>query len=631
MFTDMVGFTTSAQDDEAQALLLLREQEQILRPLFAVNRGREIKSTGDGFLVEFDSALRAVQCAIAVLQRLRMRNAQAGVRPIEVRISVHLGDVEERGGDIFGDAVNVASRMVPIAPPGGVCISRAVYDLVRNKLADSFEPVHSVKLKGVHVPVQLFRLVAPREIVQVPAHEPVGTRLAVLPLVNISPDPADEYLADGLTEELIGTLSRIAELRVIARTSVGQYKSTSKPIAQIAAELDVGTVLEGSVRKAGHRLRIALQLVDARTQERLWGDTFDRELTDVLAIQTEVAERTAAALRLDLLATAREALARRPTLNVTAYTFYLRGIHSARKSTDQGHREAIQYLEQAVESDPQFSPAHSYLANEYLGLSGESLAPSEALPRAKELVDVALALDPESSEAHTAWGNLAMQLDQDWRAAETAFKKAIVLNPSNAEAHYWYAILLIALRRFGEAKVELRKAVELEPLWRHLKRWLAEADLRAGDISSATALLEEEREASPNDLGARVRLGLLYAMAGRLEEARKEMGEIPRPTRPFDALDWADLCFYLGRPDEVRRLVADLESEAKLHYIPTVVIAALYARLGETMKCLEQLERGYQRWDRGLWLDCQSHLFDPVRKQQRFQVMLTRLKVPADA
>jgi adenylate cyclase len=630
MFTDMVGFTASAQADEAGALQLLREQEEIVRPLFASSRGREIKSTGDGFLVEFDSALRAVQCAIAIHQHLRMRNSQAGVRPIVVRVSVHLGDVEERGGDIFGDAVNVASRMLPVAPPGGVCVSRAVFDLVRNKVADDFEPVPPVKLKGVHVPIQLYRLSTPSGNASVPAREPLGTRLAVLPLVNISPDPADEYLADGLTEELTSTLSRITELRVIARTSVGQYKSSVKSIAQIAAELDVGTVLEGSVRKAGNRLRIALQLIDARTQEHLWSDTYDRELTDVLAIQTDVAERTATALRLDLLASARETLARRPTLNLTAYTFYLRGIHSARQSTDKDHLAAIQYLEQAVEADPQFSPAHSYLANEYLGLSGETIAPGEALPRAKELVALALALDPESSEAHSAAGNLAMQFDQDWPTAETEFKKAISLNPSNAESHYWYAILLMVLRRFDESKVELNKAVELEPLWHLLKRWLAEVDLRAGDLASAITLLEGERDANPSDPGAHIRLGLLYATAGRLEDARKEVGNSPLPTQLYDALDWAELWFYLGRPEEARHLVANLEAESKLRYIPGVVIAGLYARLGETSKSLHRLERGYQQWDRGLWLEYPSHMFDPVRSEQRFRAMLARLNVPPE-
>ena len=631
MFTDMVGYTASAQTDEAGTLQRLREQETIVRPLLAAHQGREVKSTGDGFLVEFGSALRAVQCAVAIHERLRARNSQPGALPIRLRISVHVGDVEERAGDIFGDAVNVASRMLPEALPGGVCISGAVYDLVQNKVPVRFERLPPTMLKDVRFPIPLYRVESTAEGVSAPARSAPGSRLAVLPLVNISPDAKDEYIADGLTEELTATLSKIEGLRVIARTSVGQYKSSPKSVAQIATELDVASVLEGSVRKAGNHLRITLQLIDARTQEHLWADTYDRELDDVFAVQAEVAERTASVLELDLLASAKRMLARRPTSNVAAHTYYLRGVHAARQSTAEGHRTAIQFLEEAVTADPMFSLAHSYLANEYLFLSGETLAPNEVLPRVKELVALALALDPDSSDAHTARGNLAMQLDQDWTTAEAEFKHAVALNPSNAEAHFWYAILLMVLRRFGAARDQMQHAIELEPVWWLPKRWLAQIDLRAGDLPSALVLAETDRDANPNDPTVHINLALLYAAAGRRDDARREAEQSTRPVTPYGSLDWAFLWSWLGRPEEAKSLEAEWSSSSSGLYVPELLFGALYAMLGEVSRSMGCLEQAYDHLDRGLWLEYPEHFFDSVRREPRFRALLERLKVPVDS
>jgi len=387
MFTDMVGFTTSTQTNEADTLELLREQEELVRPLFNVHQGREIKSTGDGFLVEFDSALRAVQCAIDIQQHLHERNSQPGVTPIKLRIGIHLGDVEERGSDIFGDAVNIASRIEPLAVPGGLCISGQVFDQVRNKIPNRLERLEPKVLKNVRFPMDVYRVVLPWAGGEAEAMGPVPPRLAVLPLVNISPDPKDEYFADGLTEELISVLSAIRGLRVIARTSVSQYKGSGKPIAQIGSELGVSSVLEGSVRKADHQLRISLQLIDVRTQEHRWAMTYDRKLENVFAIQADVAERTAGALKIELLKSEREAIQERPTSSLEAYESYLRGIRAFQQSTGSGSEEfdtqAVRYFEEAIQKDPQFSGAYSYLANHLIGVMGTTRPGKDVFPRAR--------------------------------------------------------------------------------------------------------------------------------------------------------------------------------------------------------------------------------------------------------
>jgi adenylate cyclase len=267
---------------------------------------------GDGFLAEFDSALRAVQCAIDIHQHLHDRNSQPGITPIQLRIGIHLGDVEQRGSDIFGDAVNVASRIEPVATPGGLCISGQVFDQVRNKIPNRLEKLPPTALKGLEVPIDIYRVVLPWTVPESPSRDSGPTRLAVLPFANISPDPKDEYFADGLTEEMITVLSQLRELRVIARTSVTPYKSTSKGVAQIGTELGVDSVLEGSVRKAGDELRITVQLIDVATQEHTWASTYDRKLEKVFAVQAEIAREVAEALKVGLRAAEQSRLESRP-------------------------------------------------------------------------------------------------------------------------------------------------------------------------------------------------------------------------------------------------------------------------------------------------------------------------------
>jgi TolB-like protein len=301
MFTDMVGFTAIAQRDEAVAFRLLEEHRSLLRPFFAAHGGRVIKTMGDGFLVEFPSALESVLCAQKIQSALRQRNSSVDAKKkIALRVGIHVGDIIDQGDDIVGDAINVASRIEPLAEPGGICVSEQVLDQIRNKLAVTWHPLTAPRLKNVEFPIRVYQLEASADTEMNPSSSrDAGSyvRLAVLPFASISPDPADEYFADGLTEELITHLSQGTALRVVARTSVMQYKNVRKGIREIGRELAVGSVLEGSVRRSANTIRIAVQLIDAGTEEHLWANRFDREPTDIFAVQDEIAQSVSKVLQ----------------------------------------------------------------------------------------------------------------------------------------------------------------------------------------------------------------------------------------------------------------------------------------------------------------------------------------------
>ncbi len=480
----------------------------------------------------------------------------------------------------------------------------------------------------------LYRVVLPWHGVVPPLTAGSPPRLAILPFANISPDPKDEYFADGLTEELISVCSQIRGLRVIARTSVAQYRSASKPIAQIGEELGVGSVLEGSVRKIGNRLRVTVQLIDVATQEHRWSESYNRELDDVFAIQAEVARMTAGALRVELLGTDREAIERRPTSNLEAYQLYLRGIHATYAMTetteDESFTEAIRCLEGAIRIDPTFTLAYSYLADLVVGgaQAGELTHPSQGNERARQLVDRALELDPNSSAAHSARGNIARFAEFDWGLAESEYRKAISLNPSNSRAHLRLGLLLANLARFDEADDELRLTVELDPFEWPAAGWWSMILFRHGATEAAIALAKSTRDLIPSYHWPHVILAWYYSGAGRWEDARKEAELSKGPLIRWMRFLRAIVFTFLEEKDEAKLLLQEFEAASKKEYVPPSWLAGLNAMLGNTGRALELLEGGQEAGDPEL--DYQWEYFDPIRDDPRFTAMLRRLKLPTE-
>src|SRR5579862_203271 len=412
MFTDIVGYTALTQSDESRALDVLDRHNKLLRPIFPKHKGREIKTIGDAFLVEFDSALDAIECAVEIQEFLHDYNFSAGDRwKIKLRIGIHLGDVVHRSNDVFGDAVNIASRIQPLAEPEGICISEQVYDQVHNKTSLPVERLAHSDLKNVKFATDVYKIILPWE-----NHRDRDEktrldkrRIAVLPFDNISPNPNDAYFSDGMTEELISTISKISGLQVIARTSVNRYKNSRKGIEEISSELEVGSILEGSVRMAGDRLRVTTQLIDAKTSNHVWSDSYDRRLDDVFAIQSDIAKRIADILQVKLGKDEVKRVESKATDSLDAYALYMKATQKMYDRTPLAIKESMNLLEQAIEKDDKFALAYAVLGGCYLILNDYGQIPAkEAIPKAREYSTRALEIDGNLVEAHTS---LALTFD----------------------------------------------------------------------------------------------------------------------------------------------------------------------------------------------------------------------------
>jgi len=437
MFTDVVGYTSLTQRNEALAMQLLEEQRALVRSILPRYGGREVKTIGDAFLVEFESALEAVRCAFDIQQSVHERNSGREIdRRMVLRVGVHLGDVIHAQNDVYGDAVNVASRIEPLAPPGGVCISAQVHDHIKNKTDFQLVSLGYKELKNVGEPVEVFRVMFPWERQEAAASVLDKKRIAILPFTNLSSDPEEGYFADGVTEELITSISGVRQLIVIARTSVMGYKGTTKKVREIGKELEVGTILEGSVRKAGNRVRITAQLIDVGTEGHLWAQNYDRQLEDVFGIQSEIAEKVAGELKVRLVDTERKVIEKKPTENPEAYTLYLQARELVREQREVSVRRAPEIFEKALALDPSFARAYAGLAECYIVAMNAGYLPYEQVePKMELAAKRAVQLDPELAEAHAILATVAFSED-DVRGGEASAKRAIDLNPSLSEAHY---------------------------------------------------------------------------------------------------------------------------------------------------------------------------------------------------
>jgi adenylate cyclase len=480
LLADVTGFSKLMGEDDERTARVVRHLQSIAQGIVSDNNGRAEPVAGDALFATFDSVVAAVQAAVAIQRRVADEPFEG--QRLQIRIGVHLGDVLLRDGRAFGDAINIAARLEALARPGTICISEGVYRQVRNKFDEAFVDLGAQRLKNISDPVHAYLIVAkeaaPRPTTRrramrwaiaagalvvvaiaggvaawrhqrfsVPSapppivHADGRKSVAVLPFVNMSSDKENEYFSDGITEDLITALSKVSGLRVAARTSSFAFKGKNEPIEKIGAQLHVGAVLEGSVAKAGNQVRITAQLINVADGYHLWSDSYDRELKDIFAVRSQVAETVAKALQVTLVAGEHQMLGRKPTEDVEAYQLYLKGRHAAETYADYG--TAMRYLRQAIARDPSYALAYLGLAYYYVVSVDFPMSGSECFPRAREAAEKALQLDPSLAEAHTWLGFVYWLYDRDHAAARRELQAALTMQPDLASAHEvkgWYLV-----------------------------------------------------------------------------------------------------------------------------------------------------------------------------------------------
>src|SRR5205807_1219056 len=439
---DVVGYSRLMAIDEAGTLAALKSlRKNLADPKISEHNGRIVKLTGDGMLIEFPSVVSAVACAVDIQSAMQTRNAAETVGRIEFRIGVNLGDIIVEDGDIFGDGVNVAARLESIAPIGGIAVSQSVRDHIGKRLNLVFEDMGERRLKNIESPIRVYSISLDRpstretENAASPAREERPS-IAVLPFINMSGDPEQEYFSDGITEDIITDLSKVSGLFVVARNTAFTYKGKSVEVQEVAKRLGVNFILEGSVRKAGSRVRVTGQLIDGKTGGHVWADRYDRDLTDIFAIQDEITHSIVEQLKVKLLPQEKKNIAQAPTDNVEAYTYYLRGRQFMQRHSKSNYQLARRMFARAVDLDPLYARAYAGIADcdsfLFLHYHLEAGIDSILATSAK-----ALGLDDRLAEAHASRG-LALSLGQRREEATAEFEEAIALDRNSFEAHYFY-------------------------------------------------------------------------------------------------------------------------------------------------------------------------------------------------
>ena len=667
MFTDMVGYSALTQKNEALALDLLEEHRKIVRPFFEKHDGREIETAGDSFFVEFTSAVEATNCAIEIQTTLNERNkTEPAERQILLRIGLHIGDVVFVDQQVHGDGVNIAARMEPLAQPGGICISEDVARQIRNKIDFPVIKLGEEKLKNISMPMDIYCIVLPwlhtdqrtKRIFPIKKIIPyafgllailiiVATfyfiknyngknvshsklRLAVLPLSNISNDAKDEYFADGMTEELISSLSKIGGLNVIARTSIMKYKETDKDISKIGKELMVGSILEGSVRKFENKARVTVQLIDVSTQEHLWSMEYDRELKDIFMIQSEIAQNVAGELKVRLVTSEKEQLEKGSTADMLAFQEYLIGKHYLNQRTSESIQVSLQHFEKSIKLDSAFALPYASLAYAYtlIGVAGYGNIPREmAETKAKEAVMKALDIDETLAEAHAALGYIKFRIDWDWKGAEKEFKRAIELKPGYATAHEWYALFLAIHVRLDEALQEMQKAYELDPLSSSVNTGIARIYHFRNEPDKGLAQIKKTLAIDSNYAEAHFTAGMTYS---KIKEYEKAVTALEKATalsgrRPVVLGVLGAVYGKMGRGDEMKKIVAELES-APVTNDKLYALSYIKGSLGQTDEALDILEKLLaDRYGIMIYMKVEKDFF-AGSNSPRYQQMLAKMR-----
>ena len=730
MFTDMVGYSQLMQKNEAAALKLLEKQWEIVEPILQEFGGKRIKTIGDAFYTQFHSVLKALNCALAVQSRLSRYNATRHFeKHINLRIGIHLGDVEIKDGDAYGDGVNIAARIEPLAEPGGIAITEDVHRQVVNKVDHSFKPLGKPTLKNIQQRFEVYRVILPwqdrrkkqdpnftaendrRRQSRIRGKQPKvvrqkqqntnrpfiygglivivimaavflyrnslsnvnkeqGRSIAVLPFENMTSGTSSDYFSDGITEDIISKLSEINDLRVIARTSVLQYKETTKSVLDIANELAVNTILEGSIRRIDNKVRVVAQLIDIRTDDHLWAGTYDRNLDDIFAVQSDIARNIATALKSKLTASEEKNISDNPTVNTKAYEHYREGLTKYYTYSFDGFNDAIKNYNKALNIDPNYALVYAELANAYgqLFIINQE---QQYLEKGFSSVNKALTIQTDLAEAYKAkalleyaQSNGMKSLENNIRATELKpgyydaianvgntytelgdlsealrwQEKSYHLNPYSLQADWHLAQALFMLEENEQAIGSVIKGIQKFSQGFRCPSILFHHRMNKGELNRAKKILMDLQKVRKSDDSIHDLWTLYYFIKGDVKKALESAQNTPFPT-DYSKLYHAALYIKTGNMSQSEKILSEIESrmEKRLKkgsdiYRPYYMLAQIYAIRENNDSVFSMLDQAVDNGFRGYGDDINflswkvNPIFSDLRQNSRFILLQERVE-----
>lgn len=671
---DIAGYTRLMELDEARVVEAWRRaRAEVIDPTVARYRGRIVKLTGDGFLAEFSTVESAVKAALEMQGAFAALFADLPQPRVAFRMGVNVGDIWVDTEDIYGAGVNVAARLEGLADPGGICISGAVYDAVKHKVPARYESMGPQTVKNVSEPIHAWRIRGAESRVDVRApgttsrrqwlrygalvavtvgfggiivrdwsgrssrtlDVPSGAlRLAVLPFRNLSADPAQEYLSDGITDEMISALGRLhpQRLGVVARTSVMRYKDSALSVSEIGRELAVDYVLEGSVLREGDTIRVIPTLIDVRNQTRLWGERYEHRLSGVVALQRDVARGIADSLALTLLPEETRRLGATREVDPEAYDAYLKGRARFYRLTPADMEAALDYFAEALARAPDSALAYAWSSIAHASRAQLDVVPTvEAYAAAKPAAEQALRLDPDLPEAHFAAAIVHTWQEWDWVAAEREFQQAITLNASYADVRAAYSHYLTIVGRTAQGIEQIERAIALDPFNPLHQTFLGVVLAAARRYEEAIAVARSVLQTVPDNAVAQTTIVESLRQLGRYEEELADWRQRFQDRGDTEMVSALDRGFAAdGYRGAMRAGAALLDARSRVTDIPAVFAARWHVRAENPGEALGWLERALEARDQNLPYINAVAFWDPLRSDPRFAGLLRRMNLASD-
>jgi class 3 adenylate cyclase/TolB-like protein len=630
MFSDIVGYTALMGSDEDKAFDVLRKNRQIHLKFIDQFNGTLIKEMGDGILAQFNSAADSVRCGIDIQQQARKE------LDAQIRMGIHLGDITVENNDVFGDGVNIASRLQSICDPGGIYISESIHHAIRSQKDIDSQYLGEIKLKNVNYPFRTY-FIKEKGLPVPEKHridELTGTKktesILVLPFDNYTGSDELEYFVAGMHASLIGAMGRVSAMRVISKTTANAFKNTEKSIPEIATELDVDTVVEASVLSLAEKICLQVKLINAHPEEKqLWSQDFIEEKSEVLNLYNSITKKITEQINVILTPRDKRTLDESRTVDRQVYDKYLKGMYYAVDLGPESLIKARDYLNSAIEKDPDWAPLYAALATIWLSIAASGVEPPEiAVPIVYENLNRALESDPDLVEAHYVAGFMAWTAEWNWEKAEKEFLKALAIDPSHSFSRIHYAHMLYTLQRSDEGLAQAKRAYQLDPLNPLIQSTYGVTLLCEGDCASAVSVVEKLLASDPNNFLANNVMEPAAFQCGDLDRTFKAH-KIISPIAKENMIEIEKIYHNQGFNAAFTEIMKQLEDMAKKDYVVPADMAMRYYMINQDGKVLDWIEKGAEIHDVStLYVGTGFCNFTRLHNNPRFIELLIKMNLP---